>query len=160
MRNKQRIDIVLKHIPWKQFIQDNIKLSKDSKVLDKLVENVINNLSGIKKEWENHPDLRLGQLLINQGYVPDNYKLYNIEEVDWLIDNKVLKLEEICFWGSNYDKDLNRLTETKYRLLKDLEDSHIAAIVDLYEEGMQKINKDYLNYFKKRLDGIRIKSKN
>lgn len=152
MRNKKRIDIVLKHIPWKQFIQDTTNLNKDSKILDKLVENVKNNLEKIEKEWKEYPDYRLGQLLINNGYIPDYYKLWNIEEDDWLIANKAVKIEDIKFWGNNYDKDMNRLSETRYVLLKDLEDAHIAAILDFFEERMMSINPDYLKYFKTRIN--------
>lgn len=159
MRVKKRIDIVLKHIPWKQFLQDTTNLNKDSKILDKLVENVKNNLNIIEKHWKENPDLRLGQLLINEGFIPDYYKLWNIEEDQWLIDNKALSLQDIKFWGSNYDKDMNRLAETKYKLLKDLDDSHISAILDLYEEGMLKIDENYLKYFKTRINEKITKSK-
>lgn len=159
MRNKERIDIVLKHIPWKQFLQDATNLGKDSKILDKLVENVKNNIENIREIWKNNPDLRLGQLLINEGYVPDYYKLYNFEEDDWMIENKAIKFEDIKFWGSNYDKDMNRLSETKYKLLKDLDDSHISAILDFFEEGLIKINDNYLKYFKTRINEYSSKSK-
>lgn len=152
MRNKERIDITLKCMPWKQFIQDTTKLNKDSKILNRLVENVINNIEDIRKQWKKYPDYRLGQLLINQGYIPDYYKLWNVEEDDWLIENKALKIEDIKFWGNTYDKDMNRLSETRYILLKDLEDSHIAAILDFFDDGLVKINENYLKYFNKRIN--------
>lgn len=162
MRNPKRIDIVLTHIPWKIFLEDNINLKKDSKVLDKLVENVTNNLDKIKKQWLEWPSLRLGQLLINEGYVPDGMKLYHVEEDNWLIENKIVSIEDIKFWTSTYDMNNTRLSEPKSKLLRELDDSHIAAIIDWFEDKdtISKINEDYLKYFKERLDEKSIKARN
>lgn len=141
-------------MPWRQYLQDNTNLSKSSRVLDKLIENITNNLDKIKNKWKEVPDWRLGQLLVNEGYIPDYTKLFYLEEDDWLIEHKACGIEDIKFWGSIFDKEMNRLPQIKYRLLKDLEDAHIQAILDMFNDGLMNINEDYRNYFNKRLEKV------
>lgn len=150
MRNEKRIEIVLKNIPWDKFIEQNCQVS--DKALETIVIKVKDNLPAIEKLWREWPDYRLGQLLINEGYVPDTTRMYNVEEDNWLINNGILKIEDIKFWGSNYDVNMTKLPKTNYKLLKDLEDGHIAAIIDFHGEQSIKINEGYLEYFKKRLN--------
>jgi len=149
MRNEKRIGIVLKNIPWKEFITQNCQVSGTA--LDTITTKVLDNLDHIEKIWKSWPDYRLGQLLINEHYVPDTTRMYNVEEDNWLINNKILNIEDIKFWGSNYDINMTKLPKTNYKLLKDLDDSHIAAIIDFHGEQSIKINEGYLEYFNKRL---------
>ncbi|MTV61743.1 hypothetical protein, partial [Streptococcus pneumoniae] len=53
------------------------------------------------------------------------------EEVKHVIDI----IREQFVWGNSYDKDNNRLKETKYVLLKDLETSHILIILSYFTNG-------------------------
>ncbi len=154
MRNKKRIEIVLEKIDWKKFIQDNCGELTEF-VINEFVQHLINNTQGIKNFWLNNPDLRLGQLLINEGYLPDYPKLYHVEEVQWLIDNKLCKVEEIRFWGKTRDKFKNKLLQTEYILLKDLDDAHISAILDWCDEHNIKIEKDYKEYFEQRITELK-----
>ena len=50
---------------------------------------------------------------INKGYYTDIYKLRHL-----------LK------WGRNYDKDMNKLPETEYIFIADMDTNHIHAIID------------------------------
>ena len=50
---------------------------------------------------------------INNGYYTDIYKL-----------RYLLK------WGRNYDKDMNKLPETEYILIADMDTNHIKAIIN------------------------------
>ena len=56
-------------------------------------------------------------------------------------------------WGSNYDKDMNRLPETIYNPIKDMTSDHITAIL---EGGWAKNNPFYEELFKEELK-FRIK---
>lgn len=151
MRIQNRIPIVLDKINWSNFITDNTHIKEDSEILPKLVQRIIENISNIRKQWLYNPNLRLGQLLINEGYLPYYIKLNLCEEDDWLIKNGYCNIEDIKFWGNNVDVNGNILNETKYILLKDLELSHIMAIIDYFKEKNKKINPDYLKYFKSRI---------
>ncbi len=51
-------------------------------------------------------------------------------------------------WGVNYDKDMNRLPETDWRLIKDMATDHIEAILD---GGYSRSNSFYEELFKEEL---------
>ncbi len=157
MRKQERIPIVLDLIDWKHFITDNTHITADSETLPKLIENIEHNIEHIRKHWLNSPDLRLGQLLINEGFLPNYMMLWLCEENDWLILNEYCKYEDINFWGSNYDKNMVKLPETKYKLLKDLDDAHISAIIDYHtDKGLiDKINDRHKAYFEHRINLIK-----
>lgn len=150
MRNPQRIDIVLSKINFDQFILSNSN-NLTAQSAEILAEKIEGDIDKIRTEWRKYPDLRLGQLLIIKGYVPDNYRMFNVEEDDWMIENGICSIQDIKFWGNNYDINRNRLTETVYILLKDMNDGHVQAIIDLEDSGMMRVRKDYLDYFKSRL---------
>lgn len=150
MKNQKRIPIVLEKINWELFITDNIpKLPKET--VNLLFNIIKRNLVSIKEIWLNNYDLRLGQLLIKENYLSDTLVLWNVDEVEWLIKNKLCNIEDICFWGRTRDSNNNKLPEIQYILLKDLETAHIAAIIDYCEDNNYKINENYKEYFKKRL---------
>lgn len=51
-------------------------------------------------------------------------------------------------WGVNFDKEMNRLPETKWVLIKDLDSSHILNILDLayIDDFYREVFKEELNY--------------
>lgn len=49
--------------------------------------------------WCNHPQLRFGQLLINESVVPDGQH-WHVEEYKWVVEKKWMKPEVIYLWGS------------------------------------------------------------
>lgn len=156
MRNKKRIPIVLNKIDWKLFISDNLELNE--KQTNLLVNKINDNIQGITNYWNNNPDLRLGQMLIIQGYLPENYKLFQVEETEWLVENNLCKFEEINFWGRTRDEFNNKLPQIEYILLKDVNDAHISAILDWCEDHNIKINKNYKEYFENRVKQLKIKN--
>jgi len=154
MRNIKRIPIVLEKIDWELFVRQNTnKISETA--LAFLLEKIKNDLVNIKEYWLKYPDLRLGQLLINQGYLPDYFKLWNVEETKWLVDNNLCNFEDIHFWGKTRDKFGNKLPETIMILLKDLTDAHISAILDWCDDQSIKIDKNYRDYFEKRIENLK-----
>lgn len=146
MRNPNRIPIILKFFrenPTQlSMFLFNIKLTKPVELSEEF-----------EKFWLENPDLRLGQALINYNVIKDSTVWFK-EEDNWLIDHGYFKLEEIKFWGVNYDKEGNRLPETQYKLLKDLDIEHIKNIIKWFEKHnpLDKINPFYLEYFNKRLN--------
>ncbi len=150
MRQIERIPIVI------DFFKSNDKaFRKFTRQTETLTEA---SWKEVKKEWLDNYDQRLGQLLINQGFIVDNFNIWDKEETDWLVENGYFKFEDIHFWGVNYTKDMKLLTKTKYVLLKDLEDNHIENIIKFFKDRNITISPNYLNYFNKRLEHANIKS--
>lgn len=153
MRNKNRISIVL------DIFENNDKALFEflGTYSSKLIYDIYDNWDEIKLEWEESPDLRFGQLLSNLRLIPSmdiENKIWNIEEDDWLINNKYCNIEDIKFWGSKYDKNNKELKEVQFKLLKDLDNKHIRNIIKWFESmnSLDKLNPKYLEYFNKRLN--------
>ena len=152
MRNKLRIPIVLE----KMLISDKLR-----KFLRTENQNVINliydNWVDITEYWNNNPDQRFGQMLSNLNLVDKEIEntIWNIEEDRWLIDNGYIKFENIKFWGVNYYKNDKPRKTTKFKLLRDLDIDHIKNIIIFFEEynSLNKLNKEYLEYFNSRING-------
>lgn len=69
---------------------------------------------------------------------------YYTEEVKWMIEKGLVEPREILFWGVNFTKDMVRLPETEWRLIKDLNTEHIKAIL---EGGYADANPYYKRIF-------------
>lgn len=149
MRNPKRIKIVLDLMLNKEILLHFLNTSSQ-----RIIDRIYNNWESIEEEWLENPDLRFGQLLFNRDFIPDHP--YNIEEDDWLIKNGYIKLEEIKFWGVNYDKDNKVLDEPYQKLLKDLDLEHIKNIIKWFEDTghLDKLNKEYLKYFNSRINNL------
>lgn len=145
MRRPERIPIISKLIRLNKNISDHYF---EGIYHNKTIRSLMNK--NFEDYWKDNPDQRLGQVMYNLDLISD--KVYQREEVDWLIGNKYIKPEEILFWGNNYDKDMNLLPETKYILLKDLTTNHIKNIIKYFKDRNKNINPMYLEYFNKRID--------
>ena len=122
-----------------------------------IVNKIVDNYDLIKKTWNEHPDLRFGQLLCNLRLIPDiniENHIWNIEETIWLVDNNYCTFEEIHFWGVNYFKNGKLRKNVKYKLLRELDIEHIKNIIKFFEErnAINRIPQRYLNYFNQRLN--------
>lgn len=149
MRRIERIPIIINF-----FKTNKIKILRDF-IGQKEVAPIVENWDEIEKEWNNHPDYRMGQLLINMGLISAG-KTWLEEEVDWLTEYNYFKFEELHFWGRNYDKDMNQLPRTEFIPLKDLTTDHIKAIIKFIKEQGQQLSSEYLEYFKKRINHEKI----
>ena len=152
MRNKNRIKIVLDLMLNKEILLHFLNTSSQ-----KLIDDLYNNWEEIKEEWLKYPDYRLGQLLVNLNLIPSKnieHIIWNIEEDDWLIKNGYCNIEDISFWGVNYYKNGKQRKTTKFKLLKDLDIDHIRNIIIFFEKynSLDKLNKEYLEYFNKRIN--------
>lgn len=123
MRAIKRIPIVLDKINWRHFIKDI--MGKDYEI-DMLIE-IENNIDDIQRFWMSNPDLRLTQVLVNLGIIPNKPGFwYYIEEVDWLMQNEYVEPRDILYWGTygkNGDKPLKKV------LIKDMSNEHIENVL-------------------------------
>ena len=154
MRNSKRIPICLKLLFQNKILHDflNTKVTKKVELLSVLHQ----NWELIEKEWVKYPDSRFGQLLSCLNLVPKDVEdyIWNIEEDDWLIKNGYCNIEDIKFWRVNYYKNGKQRKTTKFKLLKDLDINHIKNIIIFFEKynSLDKLNKEYLEYFNKRIN--------
>lgn len=154
MRQERRIGIIL------PILKDNRNKYKvlnswfDSPhiVLNGIVEIWDKNYDTFCNFWVDNPDLRLPQVLINIGIMPNFHGFYyHKEDAITMIDTGLLFPEEILFWGNNYDKDNNRLSETRWVLPTEMTKGHLEAIIDLYDNGKMRVSEVYIEMFKKEL---------
>ena len=153
MRNPQRIDIFLNKIKEGnnliKMLTDLCKLNLHESYIN---NEILSNLEGIEKLWKENPDWRFTQVLVNSGLLP-NYPgfWYYIEDEDIFME-LVGEPKDIYFWGVNYTKDMERLPETKWTLIKDLETDHIEAILDgEYMRSGSKYYKLFKDELKRRV---------
>ena len=150
MRRPERIPIVMRNLDIEKFLKDNL----GKQYLPEMLTNVVKDWGKIEDGWKEQYDIRLGQYLVNQGYTPDNIRIWNVEEVDYMIDHDMIEPREICFWGVNYTKDMKKLRETEYLLIKDLETDHIEAILGKNDIGKKwvKDGSPYEGYLENELE--------
>lgn len=98
--------------------------------------------------WEESPDLRFGQFLINTGLVADDMVTWNSEMLDYGISHKYLR--GIQTWGT-YGKDGKSEYEDIY--IKDLATEHIKSILKtqthIFGTPLEKVLKEELKWRKK-----------
>lgn len=160
-RNVKRIPIILDllHANYLDFLLD-IGIGDDNKIQ-------LTNVFFVKKEeiqkfWEENPDLRLTQVLVNMDIIPNiPGTWYYTEEVDYVVERGWIKFEDINFWGVNYTADGKRLPSTVYKTLSEIDDQHVLAILKHFEDnspiGRKGLPTKYLEYFENREQGIRHK---
>lgn len=80
----------------------------------------------------------------------------NYEDLSVVDDGKHETRRENLHWGVNYDKEMNRLKQTEFRLIKDLNTGHIEAILQNYGEIISEF---YKEVFFQELSYRRLKDK-
>ena len=95
MRLKERIPIVLDKLNIEEFL---IHHNYNKSVIVSSIEKYNSKFNHIKNKWSDNPDFRFGQLLINEGIIPDGFAWYT-EEIDWLIEFGKVSARELLFWG-------------------------------------------------------------
>lgn len=142
MRPIERIDNFLSKVDWKK-LKDRWGLG-----------GIYTSPGDIKEEWLKVPDQRVGQLMINLGLIPDDFKIWLDEESDILIDQGIPP-EECLYWTSIYDKEDNLLEKPITRLIKDLEPNHIKKILKMcYPKLSENYRKAFDNVLQAYCPGI------
>lgn len=102
--------------------------------------------------WKQIPDLRLSQVLVNYDILI-NYAgfWYYLDDEITMISTNLLQPRDIYFWGQNYDKDLNKLPETNWLLIKNMSKDHIEAILKDVKDEKIKVGEKYIEYFNNEL---------
>jgi hypothetical protein len=114
MRRRERIPIFLGLLNWEVFCETYL-LSKDTS----LSEETLNY-------WMENPDLRFGQMLIGQ-----QISLWSKEE-DEFLEEQGVPPQDFLEWEQVFDADGNRLPNTKYLFIKDMNSDHIKAVLNSF----------------------------
>lgn len=113
MRRKERIPIILELMDT-NFLESYMPYFKLNTKL------ILKDKWKIALYWNDNPDLRLTQVLVNMGYVPNERDFwYYREEVDFVTDVGYVRPQEIHFWGTYGFKDMNEL----YKIVDDINDA-------------------------------------
>lgn len=140
MRPIERIDNFLAKVDWGWLLDTHWKDCEHQKI-----NKIIGLLPFFESYWKENPDLRIGQLLVTLGLVIDNPQVWNDEESD-ILRAQELPPEEYLFWTSNYDEDMQPINPIR-RLVKDMDEEHIKAILNDNYLGNYHVSKDYLLAF-------------
>lgn len=130
MRNIKRIDRFLELVDNENLLTNIWKLPLDNGDLRAVLSLIAVKDFDIREYWNSLPDLRYSQVLVNMGIIPNYPGFWYFTEEDEILEQQGLPLSEYMLWGVNFDKDMNRLPETDYRFICDLDTDHIEAILD------------------------------
>ena len=153
MRTPQRIDIFLNKIKEGnnliKMLTDLCKLNLHESYIN---NEILSNLEGIEKLWKENPDWRFSQVLVNSGLLPNYPGIWYYTEDEDIFVELGGEPRDIYFWGVNYTKDMERLPETKWTLIKDLETDHIEDILGgEYVREDSKYYKFFVDELKRRV---------
>jgi hypothetical protein len=158
MRLIERIPIFLKLVDLDKLTEKWVLSDYEGQEITPLKELIKayeqENDTTLQEVWENYPDMRFGQLLINLGIIYDNFRIWNLEDEE-ILNNQGVEEREYTLWGSVFDKQGRKRLETLYIPIKDLEASHINNILDSSKNGNIMLNTKY-----KRLLTAELKLKN
>lgn len=154
MRVLERIDNFLSKVDWGK-LNDRWELRKLIPDLKSVLTTQINPT--LVEYWKDNFDQRFGQALINSGLVPGNILIWIDEDEDILLDQG-LPPEEVYYWKSNYDKDMNPLPKTIFKLIKDLDTDHIENIYKYIFDIGGRLSTNYRIAFNNVLESRGIKS--
>lgn len=134
---------------------DRIQIFKSEVGIEQLVERWGVDTAGycpVKffEYWENNPDQRIGQALINCQMIVDSMEVWNDEDLTILNDLEIDTVN-LLLWTSYYDKDKNLLSEAVQRPITELGTGHIKAILDDWKNGEQCLRAEYIRAFNKIL---------
>jgi hypothetical protein len=137
MRCKERIRPFLRKIDIENaFTKWNIPFDQNT------IDDVNSNMAMIRDEWEQHPDWRFQQVLINLGIIQNFPGMWYYMEEEELLLSQGYSPAEVYFWGTNFTKDMVPLKETKWRAIENLETDHLRAIIDGGWVSHNKVYKD------------------
>jgi hypothetical protein len=137
MRDINRISVFLEKIDF-DFLENRWDIDISQNLRGKILE------KGIREFWENNPDLRFGQMLINLNLIPDKFNIWNDEETQILIDQGI-SIRDIFKWRTYGKLGDQPLT---FILLKDMSDDHIKNCI----KNLPNLHPTVKEYFKDELN--------
>jgi len=132
MRAPERIPIFLNLIDgnYTGVLENAYGFNEDQLDIDAHVDIMYDRKHEIMSAWIDNPDWRFSQVLVNLAIIPNIPGSWYYKEEPEVLEDLGINPREYLLWGQNYDKDNNRLPETIYRPIKDLDTDHIKAILD------------------------------
>jgi len=130
MRPARRIPIVL------EAVRNKYKIPKK-------------DINELQKIWEDNPDLRFTQLLVNTNIIPNvPGSWYYQEDLEFMVDDLGVAPRDCLLWGS-YGKDgKDGKGPVKHLLLREMTNQHIEAILETQAHVKGKLRE----YFNTELD--------
>ena len=126
MRAKERIPIFLDKVNWNKLAK---RWKLDISAFDYIRPPNENVATAIVEYWNENPNQRFGQVLINLGLIPDTMRIW-LDEENEILKSQGVPEREFRLWGQNYDKDMNQLPKTIWKPIMELSTDHIKAILD------------------------------
>lgn len=145
MRLKERIPNFIEKVNIENLLLNIWKLP----VSKETIESIKKDLPRIQQLWTEYPDGRFSQTLVNNDYIPNYQGFWYYTEESEILKKQGVDASEYLFWGQNYDKKGERLPETRYRLIKELDTDHIKTILN---EGHTEEGSEYRKALTKELE--------
>ena len=149
MRPKERIPIFIRHVNIRQLITEwfkNMKIPTFS--MNKAIKEITTKILYLTQYWQDNPNLRFSEVLVNTGLLPTIPGTWYYEEDHDILIKQGCYPRDITLWGRNFNKEGNRLPKTEWILIKDLSTNHIENI--LISEFIH-LNDKYKKYFQYEL---------
>lgn len=105
------------------------------------------NMPFIETYWQDHPDQRFTQVLINLGILPNIPGIWYYTEEEEILDFLGIPARDYLLWGQYFDKDGKKLDKPVRKPIKDLDTEHIENILF----GEWTTNKEYIKCFEDEL---------
>lgn len=143
MRPLERIPIFLNKVNWYKLIHEIWGNLDEDATLD-VYSSIKNNIKDIEEFWLDNPDLRISQVLVNLGIIPNSYGRWYYLEENEILEKLKIPHRDFILWGT---RGINGDGPVEYLLLKDLTTSHIEAII----KTQKRLSDKMIDIFKEEL---------
>jgi len=126
------------------------KLHDDGKLKTSEFVELCQRYEEFRRYWEDNPDQRMFQALINLNICEDSLNRWVLEDTDILIEYNIY-LGDILKWRSYYNVDMEPLKEPIDRYIKDMETSHINNVFN-YTFKRGGLSREYRYAFLQELE--------
>jgi hypothetical protein len=150
MRPRKRIDVYINLLT--EEVLHRLFIHWFNTNFEEAEHSILKNKRKIKKFWHADHDLRLSQVLINMGFIENYPGIWYYEEDNEALISAGCEPREVLFWGQCYDKDMKRLPETNWILIKDMTTDHIRAVISYMEERNRVLSPLYQQAFENELN--------
>ena len=128
MRLKERIPIFLELVDWNNLFKNIWK--EFSKEFDIYTGTVLERINFIPHYWKLHPDLRISQILVNLGIIPNTPGFWYYMEEWEILEEQGVNPRDYYLWTSVFFKNGNRRKNPKVKVLKDMDTGHIEKLLN------------------------------